>query len=428
MHEKRDTVIGKEEFLEWLYGLQVHGIKLGLTNITELMRRLGDPQKELRCIHVAGTDGKGSTCACIESILRTAGIRTGLYTSPHLTDFNERIRVCGECITDDELAELASEIMPVVRSMDGDGMECTFFEVTTAMAFVHFRRRDVGYAVIEVGMGGRFDATNVITPDVCVICNISMEHTEYLGDTVEKIAFEKAGIIKSGVPCITLNSEPAFGVIANVAEEHGAPLTRVDPDDIVIENNGPKMLSFTYKEEEYRVAIPGRHQAKNAAMAIEAVSKLSIYGQCLRCNLKKGLKSVVWPCRMQKLDGLPLIMDVTHTRAGSADLAKDISEICGKVTLVFGVLGDKDIEHISQNLSQIADRVIITVPDSVRAAPMDRVLSIMRNYFKEVTEEENVGKAIEEALRIADGQILVTGSFYMAGDALKWLRKTYAGY
>ncbi|UAL07336.1 MAG: bifunctional folylpolyglutamate synthase/dihydrofolate synthase [Candidatus Methanogranum gryphiswaldense] len=416
--------------LEWLYGLQVHGIKLGLTNITELLGRLGNPQREFHSVHVAGTDGKGSTCACIDSILRVSGYRTGLYTSPHLTDFNERIKVSGQMITDEELSDLASEIMPIVRDMDDQGMRCTFFEVTTALAFLHFKRKGVEYAVIEVGMGGRFDATNVIIPDVCVICNISLEHTEFLGDTVEKIAFEKAGIIKPGIPCVTLNPEPALGVISRVADERLVELMKIRSEDIIVEENGQYVLRFRYKDESYIVSIPGKHQARNAALAIEAVARLRTFDTHIKSNVKKGLSMVEWPCRMQRLKKLPMVVDVTHTRAGSEDLVSDISELYGKVLLVFGVLGDKDIEHISQNLACIADKVIVTVPDSVRAAPMDRVLPIMTEYFSNVEHADNVGEAIQMALieRKEEEMILVTGSFYMAGEALTWLRKTYASF
>ncbi len=419
-----------KDVLEWLYGLQLHGIKLGLTNITELLRRLGDPQDRFHTIHVAGTDGKGSTCACIESMLRVSGLRTGLYTSPHLTEFNERIMVSGESISEEELSQLASYVMPIVKDMEKDGTRCTFFEVTTAIALMHFHRKGVEYAVIEVGMGGRFDATNVIHPDVCVICNISLEHTEFLGDTVEKIAFEKAGIIKPGVPCITLNPEPAVGVISKVAIERGADLIVIDQKDISVIGSNRDSLAFRYKNEPYRVSIPGRHQARNASLAIEAVSRLDIFEERVQFHMKKGLSSVSWPCRMQRFEKHSIVIDVTHTRAGSEDLASDILELYGKVLLVFGVLGDKDIIHISENLAKISDRVIVTVPDSVRAAPIERVIPIMRGHFTSVEQARNVGEAIRMAMEERKGgeTILVTGSFYMAGDALTWLKRTYASF
>lgn len=412
----------------WLYGRQMHGIRLGLENITELLRRLGDPQRSFRSVHVAGTDGKGSTCACTESMLRASGFKTGLYTSPNLTEFNERIKVMGEDISDGRISEYAGKLRPIVEDMDAKGSRCTFFEVTTAMAFMHFRDEGVDYAVVEVGLGGRYDATNVLEPDVCIICNISLEHTEYLGDTVEKIAYQKAGILKKGVPCITLNPEPAFGIIAEVARDVGAPLARVFPDDIEIIKNTRGGVSFRYKGGEYFVSIPGRHQARNAALALEAVSRLDI-GGCFGCCARDGLSTVRWPCRMELLPGLPVIMDVTHTRAGSEDLAHDIAEIYGKVTVVFGALGDKDIEHIAGNLSTIAKRMIVTSPCSERAAPLEDVARIVHRHTADAETAPDVGRAIEMALEgRGDEMILVTGSFYMAGDALRWLRRTFAGF
>ena len=209
----------KEEFLAWLYGLSAHGIKLGLENTRELLKRLGNPQEHFGSVHVAGTDGKGSVCAIIHSILTASGVRTGLYTSPHILEFNERISVCGVPISDEELADLAARVVPHVNGMAENNMLCTFFEVTTAIAFLHFMEKGVEYAVVEVGMGGRFDSTNVIVPDVTVINNISIDHTEYLGNTIEKIAYEKAGIIKPGVPCVTINGESAYSVIKRLPKK-----------------------------------------------------------------------------------------------------------------------------------------------------------------------------------------------------------------
>jgi len=329
-----------DDLLSWLFSFTAQGIKLDLENTKDLLRRLGEPHLSMKYVHVAGTDGKGSISSCIASVLISSGIRTGLYTSPHIEDFKERITVNGEKITDAETESLLLTMKDCVADMEADGRIPTFFEMTTAMAFLHFRNKGVEYAVMEVGMGGRLDSTNIIIPEVCVIGNISMDHMEYLGDTIEKIAFEKAGIIKPGVPCVTLNKEPAFGVLRKVADERGAPLTRIDPRDINMTSMDEGGVDFLYKEEKYRVSIPGSRQADNASMAIEAVSKLKIYGQCLRCNVKKGLKTVRWPCRLEKIDGLPIVLDVTHTAAGSKALAEDVAELYGEVDIVLGMLKD----------------------------------------------------------------------------------------
>lgn len=418
----------KEDFLDWLYGLSVHGIKLGLDNITELLKRLDDPQKCFKSIHVAGTDGKGSICAMMTSMLIESGVRTGRFISPHVLNFTERISVDGIQITDEELANMAALAVPHVNAMAEEGILCTFFEVTTAIAFLYFKTKEVEYAVVEVGMGGRFDATNVIIPEVCIISNVSMEHTEYLGDTIKEIAFEKAGIIKPGIPCVTINADPIFSVINTIAEENNAPLTRIDSEDVEVISLFEDGTEFTYKEEEYFVSIPGKCQARNAAVVIEAISKISTYGNKCRCKIKSGLKNVNWPCRMQRVLGTPFIVDVSHTFAGSFCLCSDIKDIYGKVLVIFGILDDKDVERISKNISEIASRTIVTRPDTVRAASSEKVAEAFLRHMNLVTVVENVSDAMDEALKIrGDELILVTGSLYMAGDALKWLEKTYPG-
>lgn len=416
----------KEEILDWLYNLSVHGIKLGLRNTTVLLERLGNPQDSFRKIHVAGTDGKGSTCAMIASILREAGIRTGLYTSPHIIDFNERISVSGQQITDAELEHYAGIIRPIVEDMRKEGMQCTFFEATTAMAFAYFRDKGVEYAVVEVGMGGRFDATNIIVPDVSVITTISMEHTEYLGDTIEKIAFEKAGIIKEGVPVVTVNTGAPLSVIEDVAASRGSRVMRTEPAEVVsLSENGTLMR---YRGKEYTVGIPGSYQAMNASMAIEAIG-------CLPCRerleqfIESGLRKVRWPCRMEKIEGMPLILDASHTKVGSKAMADDIGTIYGKVTVVFGVLSDKDIDGVAENISRIASKVIVTVPVSERAADVERTAEAVRRYVKDVTVLPDINEAFGRAMELRNGEnVLVTGSFIMAEDALKWLKRTSAGF
>ena len=415
-----------DKVLDWLYGLSVHGIKLGLTNITELLHRLGDPQNAFRKIHVAGTDGKGSTCAMMASILGESGFRTGLYTSPHILEFNERISISGKNITDSEIRVLVGTIRPIVEDMRKDGMQCTFFEVVTAMAFLYFRGNDVDYAVIEVGMGGRFDATNIITPDVSVITTISMEHTEYLGDTIEKIAGEKAGIIKNGIPVVTNNEGAPYNVIFKKAAEMNAQLIRVpEPQSIRVDRDG---TSFTYKGMEYKVGIPGRYQAFNACLAIEAMGHIPFRDRVFP-HVKEGLAKTRWPCRMQKLDDLPIILDVTHTKVGSKALAENVAEIYGKVTVVFGVLSDKDISGIAENLSTIASRIIITTPISERAADLRSVEKAVREHIEDVTVIPSIYEAFDKGMEMrGEGLLLVTGSFIMAEDALKWLKRTSAGF
>ena len=417
-----------EDALSWLFSFTAQGIKLDLDNTNALLKKLGDPQLGMKYVHVGGSDGKGSISSSIASILISSGIRTGLYTSPHIEDFNERITVNGEMITDAEAEEILERMRGCVKEMESAGKTPTFFELITVMAFLHFKNKGVEYAVLEVGMGGRLDSTNVIIPEVSVIGNISMEHTEYLGDTIEKIAFEKAGIIKPGVPCVTLNGGPAFNVLRKAADERGAPITRIDPTDIIIKKMDEKGVDFSYKEERYRISIPGSRQADNASMAIEAVSKLKIYGHCLRCNVKKGLRDVRWPCRLEKIPELPIILDVTHTAAGSKALAEDISKIYGKVDVVIGMLKDKDPDTMAENISMISDRTFITMLDTERTAGLETLLRAFGNKLPEVIACENVSDAMDTAMSKNSGRnILVTGSFHTTGEVITWLKKMYPG-
>ena len=416
------------ENMTWLYSFTTRGIKLDLENTKTLLRRLGDPQNDFKSIHVAGTDGKGSICACISSILISSHIRTGLYTSPHIEEFNERITVDGNKISDDEMERMIDIMRPVVKSMEDEGMIPTFFEVTTALAFLHFKKQGVEYAVIEVGLGGRLDSTNVVIPEVSVIGNISMDHQEFLGNTMEEIALEKAGIIKPGVPCVTMNPDPVFKVIERTASERGSKIFRIDPNDILIGNVKAEGTEFLYKEEGYFVSILGSRQANNASMAIEAVSKLKIFGQCVRCNIKKGLKEVRWPCRLERIGDTPFIVDVTHTAAGSSALADDVEAIYGKVDVVIGMLKDKDIRSMSRNLSRISDKAYISELDTERTASIDIMEEAFISDLREVVVCDNIHQAMERAARsVSDNKILITGSFHTAEEALDWLRRTSHG-
>ena len=416
----------KELVVNWLRNLTRLGIKLGLKNITELLARIGNPQRSFKTIHVAGSDGKGSTCAYLYSILRSAGIKAGLYSSPQIVDFNERISVDGKDISDDEFLLLAYEVMVVVESMKDEGYDCTFFESTTALAFLYFQRKGVECAVIEVGMGGRFDATNIIDPEVTVITNISKEHTQMLGNSISEIAIEKAGIIKPGVPVITCNSGPALDEISNIARSMKSELVVVD--DVSLIDMCQTSSVMEYRGERYEVGIPGSYQATNAAMAIEASSRVRLYKDLVP-HIKDGLKNTLWPGRMQKIDGLPLIVDVTHTKNGMAALSKDILEIYGKVTVVFGILSDKDIVGISECVAKMAEQVIVTEPDSDRAMKISEVSRVMGLRMDDVIVSDSVEFAIETALENMKGSaVLVTGSFRMAEGAMRWLKKRYVRY
>ena len=413
--------------MAWFENLASRGIKLGLDNMRELLERLGNPQEGKRFVHVAGTDGKGSVCAMIEAILVASGIRTGTFTSPHILRVNESFRLDGEEIPDADLTSILSIVRPHAEAMDAEGRPCTSFEVLTAAAMVYFDMVSVEMAVVEVGMGGRMDSTNVITPEVSVINNIGLEHMQYLGSTIEEIAFEKAGIMKPGVPCVTINDGPALDVLMRRSEEIGAPLTQVSMSEVEVVSSRPDSLEMIYRGELFQISLPGRHQAGNAALAIAAVSLLPEYGDVIAPHVVEGLERISWPCRMQKMIAMPIIIDVTHTMAGARCLQRDIGEIYGKVILVIGMLGDKDIEGVSRELSPIAEKVFATAPDSPRAASAEHMCEVASRYHPDVTCIPDVFEAMDAAMECRDDlNILVTGSFRMAEDVLKWLQDRYA--
>ncbi len=413
--------------LEWFEGLDGRGVAPGLDNIRELMRRLGNPQDGMRFIHVAGTDGKGSVCAMIESILKASGIRVGAFTSPHIIRINECIRISGDEIPDRDMNQMLSLVREHADAMDREGRRCTRFEVLTAVAFLYFKTVSAEISVIEVGMGGRLDCTNIIVPEVAVINDIGLEHTAFLGDTVEKIAFEKAGIMKPGIPCVTINDGSILEVLESRASEVGCELVRVDRNAPEVVGSQPDQISMVYNGELHDVFLPGRHQARNAALAIECVSRLPEYEDAIREKVDEGLAGVVWPCRMQKLLGEPVVIDVSHTLSGAKCLASDVEEIYGKAAMVLGMLGDKDIEGFCRVMGPVVEKAFITAPASPRASPAERTAEIASKHMHVAGTFGTVAEALEAALDSRDDEIvLVTGSFRTAEDALTWLQNRYA--
>lgn len=402
----------------WLESLSVRGIRPGLESITSLLDALGSPQKAYRTIHVAGSDGKGSVCCMLESILVSAGYKVGMFTSPQIISVNECVKIDGKDICDESFERDIQE----VKEASERTCECTNFEALTACAFLAFKEAGVDIAIIEVGMGGRLDATNVLDPEVTVINNIGMEHTQFLGNDLRTIASEKAGIMKPGVPCVTMNTGDALDAIKEKADELGCPLVCVDPDDIDVLSCAPDHTMIRYDCSTYRLGLPGSYQGRNAALAIETVQLLKDSSRIKRF-IPIGLEAATWPCRMQKIDGLPLIIDATHTVKGAEFLSQDIDRIYGKVILVTAMLNDKDMDGVAKLLSKIAVRVLVSSPDSPRAAPAETLASCYRKYHDDVTAYSTVADAVETALK-QEGTVLVTGSFRTAEDCLKWLKRT----
>jgi dihydrofolate synthase / folylpolyglutamate synthase len=386
------------EAIRWLYSTQASGIKLGLENVRLLLEALGNPLQKLTCIHIAGTNGKGSVSAMLDSVARAAGLRTGLYTSPHLVRFNERIQVSGKPITDDEvLAGLNVIREAIARS----GCTPTFFELTTALGFLHFSTQRVDLAIIETGLGGRLDATNLITPLVSVLTSIDLDHQKILGDSRAKIAREKAGIIKPGVPVVS---------IAQTAD------VREVIDEVATSLNSP----VTYIAEpiaDLQIGLAGSHQRLNAAVVRDAlaVAKLGISPDAL----KTGLKSVFWPGRFQAV-GDRVTIDGAHNVAASERLVQTWRECYpgASPTIVFGGLRDKELDKMLSVLASIGTRfflVPVNNPRGENPASIRLPDGISGVVFPRVQE------AVEAAYKLAE-PILVTGSLFLVGEVLSWMQ------
>jgi dihydrofolate synthase / folylpolyglutamate synthase len=420
--------------LEKLYALKTFGIKPGLETEERLLERLGHPERGLAAIHVAGTNGKGSVCAMLDSILRAAGFKVGLYTSPHLVRFNERIRVNGECIADADLAELFEALEPHAAAVAAEqgGREVTFFEFTTALAFEHFRRKGIRLAVIEVGMGGRLDATNVITPLLSVITRISLEHTQYLGRTLAAIAGEKAGIIKPGRPVVCgANPEEADEVFRSAAAERGSDLVRAEDAATVrrvSQRLGGQKVSVATEATPYgTVTLPllGPHQLENCATAVAAVEALAAASGLAvpPAAVLKGLAAVRWPARLQVLqDTPPVLLDSAHNPDGARVLAGAIKELFRKqpVGLIWGMCDDKDTAGFAAALPRTIKRCWTVPIPTERSVPPEQLALLVRGRGWAVT-----ACALPQALAEAEawarengGAVCVAGSLFLAGAVL----------
>lgn len=409
------------EAIQWIESVSGQGRQRGLSRMEELMHRLGDPQKQLRFVHVAGTNGKGSACAMLASILRRAGYRTGLYTSPHLQRYNERINIDGKDCSDREFAAAAGIVQQAALGMQEPPTE---FETITAMAFVCFVAQHCDIVVLEVGLGGRIDATNVILqPEAAVIMNIGLEHTEYLGDTLEQIAWEKAGIIKPA--CQVAAYDVSLGVTAvyeTVCRERQAKLHLARFWDIRVQESTVGRQVFSYGlYEDLQLPLTGSHQLKNAAVVLEAVQLLKARGwEIGEAAVREGLLAVQWPARMEVLSHEPLILlDGAHNPQCAAVLAESLQKLFLRKHIVFvtGVLRDKDYGAIMREVLPLASSFICLTPDSSRALPAES----LRDWLSQRGARAFVCGSIEEGLAAAcrqagtEGLVVCFGSLYLAG-------------
>ncbi len=398
-----------------------------LARVEAFLRLIDDPHRAYPCIHVAGTKGKGSVSALCAAACRSAGLRTGLYTSPHLRDFSERIQVDGRPIPQQEIVALLDEIKPAIEAIPG----ISTFEIMTALAFLHFSRREVEIAVIEVGLGGRLDATNVVTPLVSVITSISFDHTPILGNTLDEIATEKAGIIKAGIPVVSSPQRPeALRRIRAVAGERRAPLTLVGMD------TGYQRLSQTLDDQriqvwedpahpfELRIPLVGKHQLENAATAWTALQVAARAGIPLtEAAIQAGFDATAWPGRFQILQREPfVILDAAHNPDSARRLAETLDELLpGRpITLVCGVSGDKNLQGFLDVMSGRVRLAIATQAAHPRAMPPAELADKLVELGAPVRMEATIESALPAALAATstDGIVLVTGSVFLVGAAL----------
>jgi len=407
------------QILEKIYGLTRFGTKLNLNNVQCLLDKLGNPERQFHAIHVGGSKGKGSVCAFLHSILKSSNIRAGLYTSPHLVDFTERIVINGSQITKEDVVKYYEIIQKHVDDMVKDDCtkQVTFFEFTTAMAFKYFADMHVDCAVIEVGLGGRLDATNVVFPDCSVITNIELEHTNVLGRTIEKIAHEKAGIIKPNVPVVTGARGKALKVISRVAAEKNATLVALE--DAVVREEGRRRFSIKYRNWEMNnldISLNGRFQLWNAALAVLCIKNLGIY-RIEEEAIREGLRNTVWRGRIDLVHRNPdVIVDCAHTPNSAKALVEALAEDYTSVKFVFGVFKDKKKAQILSVLSKLGQEIIITEPDSPRAEKPEKLARIARRYFSKVeimSREDAFRKTLSSS-----GVYCICGSVYLAGDAI----------
>ena len=407
--------------------------KFGLENITILAEDLGQPHRALPCVHIAGTNGKGSTAAMLESILRAAGIRTGLYTSPHLERINERIRIDGENISDQDFAAAWTGVRSSIESLMATGRLAahpTFFECVTAMAFLAFASHHADFAIYEVGMGGRFDATNIVNPEVAIITPIDYDHENYLGHSIEEIAAEKAGIIKANAKVVSAAQRPeARAVIARRSAEMNARLVEVDEswhiEDMKV-SGGFYSAAATFAQSPPKLtiapALPGRFQVQNALTGATAARLLAERGFPVSDEaIARGIATVRWPGRLERISERPdVFLDGTHNPAGARQLLSFWEENFDgrRIFLVYGAMRDKAVDEIASSLFSRAEVVIFTMPRQSRAISASHLSEITGHFAKKSIVVPDPEEAVVRAIELADPEdvIFATGSLYLVGD------------
>ncbi|MFH1101511.1 MAG: folylpolyglutamate synthase/dihydrofolate synthase family protein [Methanobacteriota archaeon] len=419
----------EEAALQWINSYEKFGSKFGLERITMLLDRLGNPQKNFYVIHVTGTNGKGSVCLFLGSILQHAGYKVGVYLSPHLQRFTERIQVNTQEISPQELCRLVEQVKPVVEEISLSGETPTYFEIVTAMAFLSFSQQQVEYAVVEVGLGGRLDATNVVSPMVSVITTIALEHTDVLGDSLKSIAREKAGIIKQDTPVVTAAKHTALEVIETIAKEHNAPL-------IIVNESSWRRINCTMTDQEFlihgrfkdypiRTHLLGEYQGENIAVAILTAEQLQMKGVYLSDpDIIEGVSNTVNPGRLEVITQDPIILlDGAHNPQGTEKLKQALTTdfSYSNLILILGILKEKDYPQMVSILAPLAQTIICTRTANPRFCDPLILQKTIRELSmnKTVLVEPTIPQAIEHARTLAQPNdlICITGSLFTVGEA-----------
>jgi len=407
--------VNYSEAVQFLYGLRLFGAKFGLENTFKLAALAGNPQNQLRFIHVAGTNGKGSTCAMLESIYRAAGLRVGLYTSPHLVAFGERIQVNRRSLAEADVVRLVQELQPLLKEFPV-GHHPTFFEAVTVMALRYFAEQKCDLVIWETGLGGRLDSTNIVTPLASVITNIQFDHQRWLGETLDRIAAEKAGILKPGVPIITGTEEPqALAVIQETALQQSSPLTLVTP----AHTQHPPLDSL-------KLPLLGWHQRMNAAVALATVRALQARLPVSEQNIRDGLATVRWPGRLQLVkrpSAQRILLDGAHNSAGATSLRAALEEHFPgtRPAVILGIMADKDWDLMCEILAPLAERIVCVPVQSERSAGPEQLRAACRRTNPDA--EVQTCDSFAEALAATDANpfVVVAGSLYLIGEAMELL-------
>ena len=421
-----------EEALNYLYSLIPKGIKLGLKNISTVLNGLGNPQLNTPTIHIAGTNGKGSTAAFCESILRNAGYKVGLYTSPHLNHFGERIQINRIPLSENELIQLVAKVKHVVENLK---IPITFFEFATAMAFLHFAEQETDINVIEVGMGGRLDATSLCKGDITIITSIAKDHTSYLGTKIEEITFEKASVIKEGGTVFAIKgTKKVHEVIKSISDIKSATAQFLGEHFVLKKNpgqNSPSLITYQNPNvclKDLEISLAGGFQASNAALALSAClhharkSGKEISEQSIRTSLK----NTSWAGRMEVISSRPtILLDIAHNPAAVKEMAKSAQKLFSytRVIVIYGAMKDKQSDEMLQELTNFADHFILVRPNQERSENPTRFKKILKKYNTPCEVIESIPKAIRKVKQTAlsDDMVCITGSIFTVGEARHYL-------